>query len=100
MLLHICTLRQCPYNSTQITKRSESSHSIVKRRQHTKMYSTKLHKMSTTITLQNEHTESEQMLAGTFYPLIMDSVYSSLDEEFADVHFVESLLLPKSSRAA
>ena len=85
MLLHVCTLRQCPYNSEQVNKASLSTTEL---QQHTKV--------STTITLRKEHTESERMLAGNFYPLIMDSVYSSLDEEFADVHFVESLLLPRN----
>ena len=86
MLLHVCTLRQCPYDS----KHLESHHP--KRQWHT------LHKMRTT--LLKEHTKSEQKFAGTFYPLIMDSVYSNPDEEFADVHFVESLLLSKSLLSA
>ena len=88
MLLHVCTLRQCPYDS----KHLESHHP--KRQWHT------LHKMRTT--LLKEHTKSEQKFADTctVYPLIMDSVYSNPDEEFADVHFVESLLLPKSSLSA
>ena len=29
---------------------------------------------------------------GKLYPLVMDAVYASQDEEFADVHFVEMLL--------
>lgn len=90
MLLHVCTLRQCPYNSKPI-KSFESSHSTYKLQQHM------LYEMSSTTTPQKEHAKSEQKLTGTFYPLIMDSVYSNLDEEFSDVHFIESLLLLNSS---
>ena len=87
MLLHVCTLRQCPYNSKQI-KGLESPHSI-------QLY--KLQQRMLQTTLHNEQAKNGQNLAGTLYPLMLDSVYSNLDEEFADVHFVESLLLPKSS---
>ena len=89
MLLHVCTLRQCPYNSKPI-RSFESPHSTYELQQHM------LHKMRST-TPQKEHARSEQKLAGTFYPLIMDSVYSNLDEEFSDVRFIESLLLLNSS---
>ena len=89
MLLHVCTLRQCPYNSKPI-KNLESPHSTSKLQQR------KPHRVTSTLQVKRR-TRSGHELAGTFYPLIMDSVYSNLDEEFADVRFVESLLLPKTS---
>ena len=99
MLLHACTLRQCPYmcmyNSLPI--KTKLSSLKLECQQYTRVSSTTLHKVSTAIPLQNEHTDSQQKLAGTFYPLMMDSVYSNLDEEFADIHFVESILVPKNT---
>ena len=84
MLLHVCTLRQCPYD-TKSKERVEISKSYIKDG------SIPLGKQSGLKTIY----KNIQLKKGavTFYPLIMDSVYSSLDEEFIDVHFVESLLL-------
>ena len=83
MLLHVCTLRQCPYDNRSM-KREETTHS-----------------KNGGISVGKENTlrniPGELKKPGTFYPLIMDSVYADLDEEFADIHFVESLLLQHST---
>ena len=84
MLRHVCTLRQCSYNFSTFYTRQSHEH-----QQNTEAFGRTVHKTNAKTFLQNKYSD-----VATFYPLIMDSVYSTSDEEFADVHFVESLLLP------
>ena len=91
MLLHICTLRQCPYN----LKHTESTNSTTRSSERPYHVTTSDgYTDDTSEHVVKEGKESSQIKSPTFYPLIMDSVYSNFNEEFADVHFVESLLLP------
>ena len=103
MLLHVCTLRQCPYSSekdgtTPAKLRQQHLHDVYE-----DSASTSLDKKIDSL-LDKKHFANisptsrqgggrEMRGTASLLPLIMDSVYSCLDEEFADVHFVESLLL-------
>lgn len=102
MLRHVCTLRLCPHNSKPIGGRSANDAANATTSELSNGWShydkevrtpPSQSKRSTLNDVVRECDEKSLMKAGTFYPLIMDSVYASFDEEFADVHFVESLLL-------
>ena len=89
MLLHVCTLRQCPYNLKPI--KDVESNTYRSSEQPLRVNTSDEH---TAEHIKREVKEISETNSAMFYPLIMDSVYSTFDEEFADVHFVESLLLP------
>jgi hypothetical protein len=69
VIKHVCTLQRCPYQSNS-TATGDSSHYA-----------------------RNQQKSAMPKEKDGVYPMVMDAAYANGDEEFADVHLIENLLL-------
>ena len=102
MLKHVCSLRQCPYQSKNtkplVTKPrvklsdSQEQQAAVFAKEGSRQFKLPL-ELNTNLQGKVQETDMRKgPISGKLYPLVMDAAYASQDEEFADVHFVETLL--------
>ena len=103
MLKHVCSLRQCPYQSKNTkplatkprVELSDSQQAAVFAKEGSRQFKLPLELLELNTNLQGKVQETDMKKgpnSGKLYPLVMDAAYASQDEEFADVHFVETLL--------
>ena len=84
MLNHICSLRNCPYSTNGTTEREYSMSSGVHRNEPLAY----VNEIGGTKWIGRK----QEQTGATFYPFVMDAVYTNEDEEFNDVNIIETLL--------
>jgi len=102
-LKHVCSLRQCPYQSNSTGTVTMKTREVSDNQKQTLVFDKKgiskskfklPLKLNTNLNGKVLDTDGKERFAsGKVYPLVMDAAYGSQDEEYADVHFVETLLL-------